>query len=215
MKILKSKVIRHIRAERKNRALRGPDSQCSRRVGALRSGQQAGFTLMELMFVLALMAIITAMIIPEMKGSMEDALLRSSARKVVDVFNLAYSHAVSLNQPLRVRLDKITGNYVVERQIDSLQGPNGYEPIQDRNGFQGQIDPRIVIEIRPMLPDLAEGDMLEEQSMVPPMKDGIHFYPDGTADGCEILLRDRMGVQLVLQLDPITATIRPVEQELP
>ena len=41
--------------------------------------------------------------------------------------------------------------------------------------------------------------------------DSIAFYPDGTADAEEIILRDREGFRLVLRINPITARIRIVE----
>ena len=76
---------------------------------------QFGFTLIELMVVIVLIGIMTAMIISEMKGTYEDALLRSTARKLVDVYSLANSHAISLNQLHRVRLDRKNGRYFIER----------------------------------------------------------------------------------------------------
>ena len=170
---------------------------------------------MELMLVLALIAIMAAMIVPEMKGSMEDALLRSSARKVVDVFNLTYSRAVSFNQLYRVLLDQNTGKFRVERKIEDSSDQTDFEPITDQNGFQGQIDPRIMIEIRPTQGEPSDDQMPEDEPKMFLLRDGIHFYGDGTADGCEILLRDRMGVEVVLQLNPITASIHTLEQETP
>src|SRR5436190_209940 len=65
-----------------------------------------GFTLIELMVVVVLIGIVTAVIIPEMKGTYEDALLRSTSRELVNTFKLAYSRAVTLNQIHRVRLKK-------------------------------------------------------------------------------------------------------------
>src|SRR5437867_1842737 len=176
---------------------------------------QNGFTLMELMIVLVLIGIMAAMIVPEMKGSMEDALLRSSARKLVDVFNLSYSRAVSFNQLHRVRLDKSTGHYLVERQTGELQAPNDFEPVTDISGFEGQIDSRIAIEIRAVQEELAEdsGQVAQEQPRAGALVDEVNFYPDGTADGCQILLRDRMGFQLMLQVNPITGGVHLVEQE--
>src|SRR6266446_1993484 len=93
-------------------SIRCPAFRGQERGGGRRRGRErrfyhtlrgSGFTLMEIMVVLVLLAIMAAVIIPEMKGSFEDALLRSNARKLADVFNLAYSRAVSLNQLHRVR----------------------------------------------------------------------------------------------------------------
>ena len=92
-------------------------------------GTARGFTLIELMLVLALIAIMAAMIVPEMKGSMEDSLLRSSARQVVDLFNLTYSRAVSLNQQHRVRLNTRNGQYQVEQQSQEFLASGLFQPI--------------------------------------------------------------------------------------
>ena len=59
---------------------------------------RAGFTLIELMVVITIIGIVTAVMIPEMKGSYQDALLRSTSRELINAFDLAYSRAVSLNQ---------------------------------------------------------------------------------------------------------------------
>jgi prepilin-type N-terminal cleavage/methylation domain-containing protein len=176
-----------------------------------------GFTLVELMLVLVLIAIMSAMIVPEMKGSLEDSLLRSSARQVIDVFNLTYSRAVSLNQQHRVRLNTRSGQYQVEQQSQEFLVPGTFQPILNENDFQGQIDSRIQITVRPRPPpqDTLADQMPEEDPKLPPFREGINFYPDGTADSCEVVLRDRMGVELVLQINPITATVRILDQETP
>src|SRR5690242_12073923 len=51
----------------------------------------SAFTLLEIMVVLVLIGILTALILPEMRGTYEDALLRSTSRQLVNAFNLAYS----------------------------------------------------------------------------------------------------------------------------
>src|ERR1041384_1216227 len=86
-------------------------------VGSTLSIGKLGFSLMELMVVLVLIGIMTAVIVPEMKGTYEDALLRATSRRLVDVFHIAYSRAVSLNQLHRVRFDKVSGRYFVESAV--------------------------------------------------------------------------------------------------
>src|SRR4051812_18165627 len=107
---------------------------------------QRAFTLIELMTVIVIIGIMTAMIIPEMRGTYEDALLRSTSRDLVNVFELASSRAVSLNQIHRVQIDSVTGNYLVERQVREGASEN-FIPLADVSGCKGELDKRITIEI--------------------------------------------------------------------
>ncbi len=91
---------------------------------------RTGFTLIELMVVITIIGIMTALMIPEMKGSFQDALLRSSGRDLINVFDLAYSRAVSLNQTRRVRFDESTGHYLVEKQV-TANGQEDFVPADD------------------------------------------------------------------------------------
>lgn len=174
---------------------------------------KSGFTLMELMVVLVVIGIMTAMIIPEMKGSFEDALLRSSSRRLVDVFSLTYSQAVSANQLHRVRFEPQTGRYVVERRgLD--KGQQEFIPVKDLPGGEGEVDSRISIEIRKPVENSADtlgngGPVLADDA--PILETAFAFYPDGTADAGEIVLRDREGFQLALRINPTTAHVQIVE----
>src|SRR5258708_29414454 len=122
-----------------------------------RGGGKSGFTLIELMAVLVIIALLSAMIIPELRGTYESALLRSSGRELVDVFNTAYSRAITVNQLHRVRLDKTTGKYVIERRARKGEGESGYVTVKDLPGGEGKIDGRISIEMgKPEPADNAE-----------------------------------------------------------
>ena len=173
------------------------------------------------MVVLALIGILTAMILPEMKGTYEDALLRSTARKLVDVFHLASSHAITVNQLHRVWLNTKAGRYHVERERAESRADNELAPAIEVAGGEGDLDIRITIEVRrPDTGPAAERGTGPES--IAPLDDGprkpsqgqaIAFYPDGTAERTEILLRDRQGFRLALQLNPVTARVRILELE--
>jgi type II secretion system protein H len=182
-------------------------------------GSVRGFTLIELMVVLVLIAIMTAVIIPEMRGTYEDALLRSNTRKLINVFNLAYSQAVSGSQLHRVRLDRKTGRYVIERIAREGETGRGFVRVRDVPGTEGELDTRITIDIQT---PAAETSAAAEQEPTPnpgdakpveSSRDVISFYPDGTADAKEILLKDRDGFRLALRINPTTARVRIVELE--
>ncbi len=162
--------------------------------------KSSAFTLIELVVVLVIIGIMSALIIPEMRGTHDDAILRSSARKLISVFNLANSRAIAVNQMCRVHLDRISGHYMVEHRVQGEDGPH-FTEVRDLSGGAGEIDQRITVALhRP-----------EEDTAEQPAGDGIRFYPDGTADASEIELRDRNGFQLALRVNPITARVSIIE----
>lgn len=179
---------------------------------------QLGFTLIELMVVIVLVGIMAAMIVPEMKGTYENALLRSTSRKLVSAFNLASSRAVALSEVHRIQLDPRNGRYLVERPVHEGEAGSGFVPVRDVPGAEGQLDTRISIELRADDESSAETareesgrSLAEEDAEKRQRREVISFYPDGTADAREVLLRDREGFWLGLRINPITARVHVVE----
>jgi Tfp pilus assembly protein FimT len=166
------------------------------------------------MVVLVLIAILSAMILPEMRGSFGDALLRSSGRELVNVFELAYSRSVSLNQIHVVRFEESTGRYAVARRVPSRGNQPEFAPLKDVAGSSGKLDERIRLRVRASADKIQDNEGGNERSsdsrrMEEHATAGmVSFYPDGTADAAEVLLRDRAGFGLRLQIDPITARIK-------
>src|SRR5438552_4431015 len=113
---------------------------CATGVGNTVRRYKPGFSLIELMVVIVLIGIMAALIVPEMKGTYEDALLRATSRRLVDVFHLAYSRAVSLNQLHRVRFDRITGRYFVERAGQAAEHGREFVPARDIPEGEGTLD---------------------------------------------------------------------------
>ena len=184
---------------------------CGARGRAHSATSSPAFSLIELMVVVVLIGIMAATIIPEMQGTYEDALLRSTSRELVSLMNLASSRAVSRNELLRVRLDRGTGKYTLERQTGAGSRRNAFVPVRDITGGEGKLDTRIAIENRQpgdAAPPLEKGRL---DSAPSDGSDAIIFYPDGTADAGEIRLKDRSGFRLALRINPVTARIRIVE----
>ncbi len=187
-------------------------------MGTTQPGRQGGFTLMELMVVITIIAVASAMILPQMQGTFQEALLRSTSRQLAAALDLAYSRSVSLNQTHRIHLDLTTGRYVVEHQTHD-SGREEFVPLKGVDGCEGVVDPRIAVRVQSGTADQPEstenggaqaslsGD--EESAAAP--TDTISFYPDGTADGAEIILRDQQHFQLALRINPTTARVRVVD----
>src|SRR5665213_1544860 len=101
---------------------------------------RSAFTLIELIVVIIIISVMSAAIIAEMSGGLQDALLRSSSRQVISVCSLASSRAISVNRQHRVRFDRVTGRYVVEKRA------HGHEFVPA--DVTGTIDPRISLRVQ-------------------------------------------------------------------
>jgi prepilin-type N-terminal cleavage/methylation domain-containing protein len=176
---------------------------------AARRASSNAFTLVEMMVVMVLIGILTAMILPEMKGTFEDALLRSTSRDLVNVIELASSRAISRNQTLRVNLNPATGRYQIERLRRGMTGED-FMPLDDVAGGTGRLDQRITVEIHPAAAEAAGAEESAGAQVENPEPDLI-FYPDGTAEGATILLKDRAGFRLALRVNPVTSRVTILE----
>ncbi len=160
---------------------------------------------MELMVVIVIITILTAMIVPEMRGTLEDALLRSSARQLAGACEVAYSRAVAAGQVHRLLFNQATGTFHVERQ--GGRGPQAESPATtDVPGASGVIDRRITVALRHQ--DEATATAGIDGSRTPATEpEGVSFYADGTAQAAEFVLRDRTGFRLALHINPVTSRI--------
>jgi prepilin-type N-terminal cleavage/methylation domain-containing protein len=207
--------------------------------GGNNTRRESAFTLIEMMVVIVVIGIMTAALLPEMRGSYEDALLRATSRDVINVCHLAYSRAVSLNQVHRVQLDERTGHYFIEKRIRETDMGGDFVAVKDISGCEGKLDSRIRIQIREAVEEHSPGapprgteglgaastgeaggrpameeaalQQAPESGTLLDLNQGIVFNPDGTADAREIRLRDREGFRLGLRINPVTARIRVVE----
>ena len=89
--------------------------------------------------------------------------------------------------------------------------------MRDVPGGEGKLDTRISIQIRKQVadawtaPPASSGSTNELRTGT--STESIAFYPDGTAEAGEILLRDRDGFGLALLINPTTARVRIVQLE--
>jgi len=169
-----------------------------------------------MMVVIVLLGILTAMIVPEFRGTYEAALLRTSARQLVAAANLAYSQAVTTRRPHRLCIDAAAGRWWLEARGaagDAVEGP-GFVELRGVPGSAGRLPPAISAAVRAPGEHAAEDRRPRRSLAAPPeasVKDAIDFRPDGTAQEREVVLEDREGFRVALRIQPATARVRVVK----
>jgi len=182
-------------------------------------GLGGAFTLTELLVVVVIISIMSVAILAEMHGTFQDALLRAASRQLAGAFNLASSEAISFNRPYRVRLDRNSGRWLLEK---SARGGSDFFPALETSGSSGTLDPRIAIRILDSrVISAADGSSQQppedaDDSTAPASllaAESVTFYPDGTADARQIILTDRDGFRLNLRISPVTSRVQVTTME--
>ncbi len=190
----------------------------SRELHTGRPALTRGFTLIELMVVVLMIGIMVAMVIPDMRGTMEDASLRSTVRKIVVAMNVAHSQAITTGRPHRMSLDLGNSRFAIERKTTGEDRAMGFVAMDGSPGSTGELDPRIRVQVVRIGDDEAgkEGTLEQEASSLDRGESGaneaITFESDGTADPVEIIVRDRQGFGLAIRLNPVTSRVRILDR---
>jgi type II secretion system protein H len=171
----------------------------------MRLRPSSGFTLVELMVVLAIIGIVTGAMVAEMGGTFEDALLRETARKIMDACDSANARAVSTGRPHVLAFNTREGKFVAKQKSAKVS-----EIVA-----QGDLDTRIILDIRePAAGEEEEDDaegVIEAERQRRQQAEMITFYADGTCDPRQFFLTDRLGEKMLLRINPITSRLRIVE----
>lgn len=144
----------------------------------LPAGESRGFTLLELVVVLALAGIFLAIVIPSFSGTLESARLRAGTGEVRATLALARTLAASGARERVVSFHPSTGEYGIDGEPRSCFLPEG-------------------IRFAPIGPGAASGPAEEGVARV-------RFSADGSADEAEIALTSAGGGRLRVVVEPLT-----------
>jgi len=175
--------------------------------------RQTGFTLLELVLVITLLAIVAAFAIPSFDSATTGETLHESARRIRALVGMCRAEAMSGTCRHRV-LIRQDGSLRVRRQADPLKAPHLYitpRAAWARGPFlQADVwieavqllpegpPPIRIIDERLVFPE-TEIDATPVQELERPVE--IEFEPDGTCNSLRFVLRHRGGQGLLVTLD--------------
>jgi general secretion pathway protein H len=168
--------------------------------------RSGGFTLLELILVLAIVALGASMAAPAITSGIKGAKLRTTCRKAGALMHRARSNAAAFKQTMVAYIDRESQSLVV-RPFAGQQEDKGQEPAR-----QSSISYQLPEGIRIEAVWIGEEESKEKEARC-----AIFFYPDGKSTGGRILFQDDRGRSLNLLVHRITgaAEIRePQEGEL-
>ena len=123
---------------------------------------ERGFTLVEMLIVMAIMALILAVVPPLFSGSLSSATLKAAARDVAAGLRSARSEAITLNKEVRFRLDLEARSFTIGDDKTALSLPSDVD----------------------LVLFTATSETIGDQA------GAIHFFADGSSTGGGITLID-------------------------
>lgn len=143
--------------------------------------RSAGYTLLELMVVLVIVALGSMLVVPMVEGGWEAREVRRAARQIASTMHYCRGEAVALGQPQELVID------AVENSIHTT-GWDRWAVLTDR---------AVIEDVRG---GQAFGDGVVQ----------ILFYPNGSTSGAEVIVagrQNRREHRLSVALDPLLGTV--------
>jgi type II secretion system protein H len=138
--------------------------------------RRGGFSLLELILVIAILGMLAAVVLPSLPGALESARLRGSAGEVRATLTLARTLAVSESRGRSVSFDLGSGEFGIDGDARKWLLPDGIR-----------------------LAAVRLGDAAAERGVV-----RVRFRPDGSADEAQVAISSSGGGMMRVNVDPLT-----------
>lgn len=177
--------------------------------------QRTGFSLIELMVVVVLLAILSSVIVPEMRGTYKHELLRSTTRDIVQTLRMAQTRSVTEGKRHWLRFNDELGEYRVERLEKTPEAGFQLSPAKDGIGIKGKLKKGISVAIENSESDNQDTPSFPQSESAATSDFGLEksvcFFPDGTSENKTILVSDDDGFQLSIVVNPLTSKVEIVK----
>jgi len=165
-----------------------------------------GFSLLELLLVIALVGLLSALVVPSVSKSLASVRLKTAAKKTAAIFRYARNQAVFKKKPFWILVDKEVSGVAV------LDEPFSGGTDDSRDAFASlPSSAKVFLYPEGVLVDnlfVGDQEITDSQSV-------FIFYPNGSCSGGEIVLQADSSLAYRISLNPVlsTAEIEVNEEE--
>lgn len=170
--------------------------------------RHSGFTLVELLLVVAIALIAAGIAVPLFSRSFQGSQLRAATRQVVMTAKYSRSMAVLKQRYMAVLFDRVSGSIEVVSLADraSMAGRNQFLSERDQpagTSSENAAAAPITSELRKPLPADIRIDSFQSSGSGQVLDDvyWINYYPNGMSDGFEVVLADKTGKRARVAID--------------
>jgi general secretion pathway protein H len=157
---------------------------------------QKGFTLIELVVVIAILGFMIALVAPRL-GEIGEANLKRSARHLTGMIRFLHEESQAKKRVFRLRFDIHEGNYWVEALTPTTEKTSEFKRYQSVIAGEGSLSGQTTFR------DVAAGSHPEEPY--------IEFAPDGWVEHTLIHLRDGSDKDFTLDVKPLNGNTELLE----
>ena len=188
-----------------------------------------GFTLIELVVVLALISIITAIVLPRLDPFVPQRRLKSAARMLSGTISLAYAEAIAKNRTYRLYFELESDRYWIAEVTDAEEDEEAASAIGIRFGTHFELlqysdgaenaesaeipsEPMLAPKELPQGVHFASVEVRRDFSTPALGPQYIEFNPLGDASPATINLKNESGDAFVIRYDGVTGipTLAPL-----
>jgi general secretion pathway protein H len=160
-----------------------------------------GFTLLELLVVLVIISLSSALVVPRLAGSMSNLNLRTACKRVAASLRYARTRAAAEKNPYSAVFDFQRGTlsiadsrYFADESEDAgLEGPEKEEYVPKTY----LLPPEVILE------QASRGELKADSGSFE-----VTFFPSGSCSGGEIILANKRGRRYTVSVDFITGSVR-------
>ena len=186
----------------------------------MRARRRRGFTLIEILAVVAILALVAALVVPNL-GGMRARKLRQEARSIAAHLELARQRAIVTGIPHRLWMELDQAEYRLEWLAEDPDEPAAQAADLDLSGNTplSLVAPRAQeIRFRPMPGNFGKTQVVEypfyfegvetTEGFVSEGEVAVEFARDGTASYSEIYIQDNSGNRIALDVYPLDERVR-------